>query len=177
MGQYHKVVNIDKKQYLHPHTLGNNIKLLEFGCDALGTTTGLVALLACSNGRGGGDLRSDNAIIGSWAGDRIAIVGDYWEPEEAEASGIPTWEKIAAEFQDISREVVRALCDDPWIRSVMLERAADLSDIEAQIEDWTWLFSAECPSTLIMSAKTPFRRKSCPTFYMKYTLVCEIHDT
>jgi hypothetical protein len=137
MGQYHKVVNIDKKQYLHPHAMGNGFKLLEFGCDGHGTMTGLVILLACSNGRGGGDLRSDNEIIGSWAGDRIAIVGDYWEQEEAEATGVPTWELLEAEYKDVSREVLRALCDDSRIRLETLMYAAMFDDVE----HWTWLFS------------------------------------
>lgn len=38
----------------------------------------LMALLACSNGRGGGDL-AEHPLIGRWAGDRIAVVGDYAE--------------------------------------------------------------------------------------------------
>ena len=140
MGQYHKIVNIDKKQYVNPCTLGEGYKLLEFGCTGTGTMTGLAILLACSNGRGGGDLYSNNNIIGSWAGDRLAIVGDYWEREEAEASGIPTWDMLfAAHYEDISQEVAKALCDDAWIRSELLERAASYFDLV----DWTWLFSAK----------------------------------
>lgn len=40
-------------------------------------------LLACSNGRGGGDvdlpeeMAGYREVIGRWAGDRIAVVGDY----------------------------------------------------------------------------------------------------
>lgn len=139
MGQYHKIVNIDKKQYVNPCTLGDGYKLLEFGFLGMGTMTGLAVLLACSNGRGWGDLDSEKEIIGSWAGDRIAIVGDYWEREEAEASGIPTWDMLKTEYQDMSREVARALCDDPWIKAGLLEHVAPFFGFE----DWTWLFSAQ----------------------------------
>lgn len=81
MGQYHYVVNLDKKQYLHPHRFGDGLKLLEFGYNAGGTMTALALLLgeqAADAGRGGGDpYRDSEALVGSWAGDRIAIVGDY----------------------------------------------------------------------------------------------------
>jgi len=77
MGQYYRVVNLDKKQFLRPHAFGNGAKLMEFGSSAQGTMTALAVLLASGNGRGGGDARSDNSLIGSWAGDRIVITGDY----------------------------------------------------------------------------------------------------
>lgn len=103
MGQYHYVCNMDKKEFLHPHTMGDGLKLMEFGPSAHGTMLGLALLLACSNGRGGGDFRiwndpyddgrkveglvpEDNdlaeAVIGRWAGDRIAIIGDYSETDD-----------------------------------------------------------------------------------------------
>ncbi len=76
MGQYYKIVNLDKRQYLHPHKFGDGLKLLEFGAGGSGTMCGLAILLADGNGRGGGDLRSNASVIGSWAGDRIVIAGD-----------------------------------------------------------------------------------------------------
>lgn len=48
MGQYHYVVNLDKKQYLRPHRFGDGLKLLEFGSSGQGTMLGP------------GDLRSYN---------------------------------------------------------------------------------------------------------------------
>ena len=93
MGQYHLIVNLDKRQYIEPHALGNGAKLMEFGRSADGALTALTLLLACSNGRGLGDFYLPKStlqgeekaalaeryseIVGSWAGDRIAIVGDY----------------------------------------------------------------------------------------------------
>jgi hypothetical protein len=87
MGQYHFVCNLDKKEFLHPHKLGDGLKLMEFGCSAVGTLTGLTLLLAASNGeqgRGGGDYRYEDThgIVGRWAGDRIAIIGDYWDDND-----------------------------------------------------------------------------------------------
>lgn len=104
MGQYHIVVNLDKKEFLDPHKLGDGLKLLEQMNSRGGVMAALWALLACSNGRGGGDipdgveyeLRGDppqaaevvpdpeyrrlaEEYIGRWAGDRIAVVGDYAE--------------------------------------------------------------------------------------------------
>jgi hypothetical protein len=39
MGQYYLIVNLDKKQFLHPHKCGDGLKLLEFGTSANGTLT------------------------------------------------------------------------------------------------------------------------------------------
>lgn len=112
MGQYYKIVNLTKKEFLTPWAFNDGAKLLEFGSSPEGTMTGLAILLASGNGRGGGDLyrsgpvkklgklkphqkvshtwESKNPhiaheirvpeIIGSWAGDRIVIAGDYDDP-------------------------------------------------------------------------------------------------
>ncbi len=85
MGQYHYLVNLDKKQVVHPNQIGNGLKL----CEQIGweysTSTALAMLLAsaCKGGpRGGGDFHALNPLVGSWAGDRIAFVGDYGRPED-----------------------------------------------------------------------------------------------
>lgn len=87
MGQYHYVVNLDKREYLHPHRLGDGLKLLEFGDSRSGTMLALSVLLAAQNvggARGGGDLNSDDPVVGSWASDRIVIAGDYADPADAQ---------------------------------------------------------------------------------------------
>lgn len=79
MGQYHIIVNFNKREYIHPHKLGCGLKLLDqVGVDH-GTTAALLMLLACSNGRGGGDFRDNPEVFGRWAGDKIAVIGDYSE--------------------------------------------------------------------------------------------------
>ena len=120
MGQYYLIVNLDKKQYLHPHRCGDGLKLLEFGCSATGTLTALAILLADGNGRGGGDLRSENPVIGSWAGDRIVITGDY--ADEGKFTGDPASNlyAVAGEaYQDISRQAMCAMADDLYLADKM----------------------------------------------------------
>lgn len=84
MGQYHLTVNLDKREFIHPHKLGNGLKLLEQ--TGSNVPAALFMLLAVSNGRGGGDFNDDVdlPLIGSWGGDRVAVVGDY-----AETSDLP----------------------------------------------------------------------------------------
>lgn len=76
MGQYHILYNLDKKEYIHAHHIGNGLKLMEQCGYGKSTATGLWLLLANSNGRGGGDARH-HPMIGRWAGDRILVQGDY----------------------------------------------------------------------------------------------------
>lgn len=113
MGQYHFILNLDKRQYLHPHRFGDGLKLLEFGASGEGTMFGLAILLANSNRRGGGDLRSNNPIVGSWAGDRIVIAGDYGdETETIDGEPATLYHLAAEEYEEISEAVKTALADD-----------------------------------------------------------------
>jgi hypothetical protein len=57
-----------------------------------------------------GDLRSNHPIIGSWAGDRIAIIGDY---ADKEGVGI-TWEDMA-EWEDVSLQALEAMRNDEYV--------------------------------------------------------------
>lgn len=132
MGQYYITVNLDKKQYLFPHKFDDGLKLMEFGCSSMGTMTGLAILLADGNGRGGGDLHSEDPIVGSWAGDRIVITGDYADPGKflpkgvtkkklkeiskkchsegyQEADRVNLYDYVREEFEDISYKVIEVL--------------------------------------------------------------------
>lgn len=83
MGQYHLPVNLTKREFIHPHKLGCGLKLWEQAGTDLGTGSALIMLCACSNGRGGGDFADEHEnVIGRWAGDRIAWVGDYAEYDD-----------------------------------------------------------------------------------------------
>lgn len=141
MGQYYYVINTAKRQYLHPHKFGDGLKLMEFGCSGMGTMTGLAVLLADGNGRGGGDIASANAIVGSWAGDPIVISGDYadkgrfvsdddladWRqstpPDDEETfrtrlTETVTLQDLASEcYEDISYRVIAALCEEKYLRA------------------------------------------------------------
>lgn len=77
MGQYFYIVNLDKKEFLHPHKLGMGLKLWEI-CANDGA--GVIAyLLRQSSGRGSGDIHGNPTWAGHWAGDRLTVVGDYDE--------------------------------------------------------------------------------------------------
>ena len=118
MGQYYKIVNIKKKQYISPHTFGDGSKLMEFSMSANGVLAGLSILLADGNGRGGGDLNSDNPIVGSWAGDNIVITGDYADEGKFVKDADKNLYHIASiEGEDISLKVLDALCDDQYFFS------------------------------------------------------------
>ena len=109
MGQYWMVVNLDKKEFVDPHKLGTGLKLWEQLANSPGTGGALIILCAAMpEARGGGDFDLDknwhgperkdtpefgckpgpmpeeyadiaHRTIGRWAGDRIALVGDYAE--------------------------------------------------------------------------------------------------
>jgi len=115
MGQYYKIVNVKKKQYITPHTFGDGAKLMEFSMSSSGVLAGLAILLADGNGRGGGDLNSENPIVGSWAGDNIVVAGDYADDGKWVKDTDKTLYAVADEQgEDISIEVLDALCDDRY---------------------------------------------------------------
>ncbi len=83
MGQYHYIVNLDRGEFIQPHGIGSGLKLAEMA-NTTSIATALTMLLACSSGRGGGDfsqISDRKKVVGRWAGDRIAIVGDYADDE------------------------------------------------------------------------------------------------
>ena len=115
MGQYYKIVNIKKKQYITPHTFGDGAKLMEFSMSASGVLAGLAILLADGNGRGGWDLHSENDIVGSWAGDNIVVAGDYADAGKFVKEPDQTlYELAGSEGEDISIKVLDALFDDSY---------------------------------------------------------------
>jgi len=144
MGQYYKIVNLDKKEFLNTYTFNDGAKLLELGCSSEGTLTALAILLADGNGRGGGDLHSENPIIGSWAGDRIVVAGDYADEQKflsidqiakykmLKDGEDPNLYNYAVEhFKDISEAALIAMLDDQFIYDVY--EKADLYDKAKEI--------------------------------------------
>lgn len=134
MGQYHLTVNLDKRQFLDPHKLGDGLKLWEQVNSEGGTCAALFMLLTVSNGRGGGDLHTfvpgpdktnpyrdghyiEPEIVGSWGGDRIAVVGDYAEdtdlhPEHM-AGLVYTLCRMSQALRDGTADEFREHWDDP----------------------------------------------------------------
>ena len=104
MGQYHEVYNVDKKERINPHAIDNGLKLYEQVGRIATTSTALFALLANSNGRGGGDF-PEHDLIGHWAGDRILVQGDY--AQKGDNGYVPAGE--LEQFKDISAQVADML--------------------------------------------------------------------
>jgi len=108
MGQYWTPVNLDKKEFISAHRLASGLKLWEQIANYPSTGVALVILCAAMpETRGGGDFDLDrnwhgpervnytssgpmpedyptiaHRTIGRWAGDRIALVGDYAEDDD-----------------------------------------------------------------------------------------------
>lgn len=121
MGQYYKAVNLTKKQVIRPHAFGDGAKLMEFGSSGSGMMCALAILLADGNNRGCGDLRADDELIGSWAGDKIVITGDYAD-EGRFGSGKKTLYQKAENFKDISIDIMEVMCKDPYIKKNLYAR-------------------------------------------------------
>jgi hypothetical protein len=84
MGQYHRAACLDTREFIDCHQLGDGLKLAEQIGGVGGVASALVALLAVSNGRGGGDLPDESAekVAGRWGGKRVVIIGDYAEDSD-----------------------------------------------------------------------------------------------
>ncbi len=102
MGQYHKVYNLDKKEFLHAHNMNMGLKLMEQVGFEKSTADALFLLLANSNGRGGGDA-NEHEYIGRWAGDKVVVQGDY--AEEGDTGFIENTD----DFVDISTKTLEML--------------------------------------------------------------------
>ncbi len=146
MGQYWKVVNLDKKEYLDQYKLGCGAKLGEQIGSGPGSPDALFILVAAMRERrGGGDFDWDsnyygperdmskpghgmdgapiieeyNAVakrtIGRWAGDRIAVVGDYAKDSDLPGSPIPVGELYSlideegSGWVDVTDDVARVI--------------------------------------------------------------------
>jgi hypothetical protein len=83
MGQYHVLVNVDKKEMVVPHGLGLGLKQYEHIGEFNGTLAdAMYILMMTSPARGGGDFPSTN-ISSRWAGDRVLVLGDYTEDSDS----------------------------------------------------------------------------------------------
>lgn len=71
MGQNHRIVNLSRAEEFGPSDTGEFQKLMEFGHNSSGAAAALMVMLS-----------------GSWAGDRVAVLGDYGSPEDLPAEVI-----------------------------------------------------------------------------------------
>jgi hypothetical protein len=116
MGEYFVICNFDRKEALDPGVFGHGYKPGNFLHGALnkGVLHGLLHLLSLSGSIRGVQDRMSDPLFGRWAGQRIAIVGQYYE---GLVSGI-TWEQDLQYWDvregldgwiDISEHVIRAI--------------------------------------------------------------------
>ena len=110
MGQYFAIYNLDKHHVIDPGRFNDGARLREFGSASCGVMLALAALLADGNEHGG--IQSGHEIIGTWAGDRIAIIGDYVD--------LSRYSEDLACFTDISEHILQALCEDETLRTRLL---------------------------------------------------------
>jgi len=118
MGQYFKVINKTKKEFINPHTFGNGLKLWEIVASGKGVMQGLGLLLAEGHIEYNKKYEPiPSTIIGRWQGDSIAIVGDYAKSglydmcEDEDGKPKKGW-------KDISIPTYRTLLKDTWIGSM-----------------------------------------------------------
>lgn len=114
MGQYFMAVDLDKKEYVCPWCVGGVAKLLEWAASTQGAIFTLLLRKSDEGGGGdyygyrrgcdeGGPIRCPvNPIVGRWAADRVALVGDY------DSSRI--WNDLP-QYHNISRELVETWND------------------------------------------------------------------
>ena len=122
MGQYHNTYNVDKKEFMMG--LGSSAKLIEQLGYHGSTSEALFLLVANSNDRGG---VGKHPLIGSWAGDRIVVQGDYSEPTDKGYVGgdLAGWKDITG----AATEMLRYVWESRGIRL-----AQDIE--EEEMENW-----------------------------------------
>lgn len=82
MGQYHRIINLDKHEVIYSFDFGNGQKLMEWSyCK----NVMCIAML--------------NLMAGEWKGDRVYVVGDYAEDDSDECWS-ETYRDTLAEFHD-----------------------------------------------------------------------------
>lgn len=114
MGQYHVLVNVDKREYVNPRSIGLGVKQWEHSSHPEFPTYGSLAdamyiLTMTSPARGGGDMPGSK-VSGRWAGDRVMVVGDYTKDDDlsAEFLGSDLYNQAQETYTEIGEEVRRA---------------------------------------------------------------------
>jgi hypothetical protein len=111
MGQYHMLVNYDKREFVHPHNIGLGLKQWEhIGFEGGTLSDALYILTMTSPRRGGGDL-PETSVSGRWAGDRCFVLGDYTEDDDLpeEMKGGTLYESALRDYENISSLVAQEM--------------------------------------------------------------------
>jgi hypothetical protein len=144
MGQYHSLFNLDKLEVVNPHDLGFGAKQREHSGYGGGSLADILYVLcAYKEARGGGDWANDNADFpeftngvfkGRWHGDRVAVIGDYYEESDLPSGWAEALSDIGepTKFKDISDEI------RPFVDKLFNEDGKyDYRDLSQQLADLT----------------------------------------
>ena len=118
MGQYFIAVNEDKKEFIHPHRFGGGLKFFEIVASGCGFMGAVGYLLRRST-----EGFSDVSIVGSGAGDRVSLVGDY---DESRLYTRAQYEDL--EWKDVGWEVLEAMVLDVYLRSALDDATSWMRD-------------------------------------------------
>ena len=145
MGQYHTLVNFDREETVRPRSIGLGLKQVEHTHTVAGLADVLYMLVTTSPNRGGGDLAYDEELekkfrtFGRWAGDRVAVFGDYTEPEDVRFLGKTKANAICddvEQYTDISDLIIPAFS---LAFGVTIEPGKGWRGRELKAEEWSWL--------------------------------------
>jgi hypothetical protein len=109
MGQYYIAVSKERREFIHPHRFGDGLKFREFCGSSHGFLAGLALLLRKTD-----DPVPEDAIVGSWAGSDLTIVGDY------DSGGL--YGAAYSEYKDVSFDVIRVMVKDSHAKECMSHR-------------------------------------------------------
>lgn len=77
MGQYYRIACPDRDEGFSPSLFGEGLKLMEFSSGRNGSLAALAVLLALPSTEERGGWTGDSPLMGSWAGKRLVVTGDY----------------------------------------------------------------------------------------------------
>lgn len=170
MGRYLLIVNLDKRQYLDPHGLGESAKSSNY---LKGTTANAVALLVCKPTDA---LHSHGELAGHWFGDRLVAAGDDDCPPNQDGLITATpddpsrnlYQMARAEFRDMSFDAMLMLCRGSWHWAEDFVRLAKKEDTQLFIRLATVALHENCTELLDALAGV-----NGPNWVEKYRRACE----
>src|ERR1035437_198064 len=158
MGQYHYLVNLDKRQFVHPNRIGNGLKLHEQVNWQYATATALVMLLAASSkdgGRGGGDFCARHPLVGSWAGNRTAFIGDYARPDDIPGQDAKRIYQECKAAYSFSETVCGKKCRRRWTYVSAQVREMMIAEFGIRYVGDGWLDIVEAQGRTVKTALAP----------------------
>lgn len=106
------ILNFTRQEYLSPEDCGEGGGFPAIYASHGGVLLLLAILLADGNGQGGGDLRSDATIIGTWRGNRLAIVNETVTDSALSQIGVeqvPLYEQAKVMWKNVTAEAIEAV--------------------------------------------------------------------